>query len=158
MAGSIYLDPNSLATLLDDTGTAGNNSLTSLAAGSAALTSSPGIDNTSRLDFWADFELVIYFGSAPTAGQTVDLYLLPAMDGSNYADGTAGSSPVTAQVHFIGSFAVRAITTVQRLVLRGIPLPPTKMNVQLVNNTSQAFAGQSTGSRLKVLTYREQYT
>jgi hypothetical protein len=158
LAGNLYFQPNSVATLLDDTGAAGNASLTTLAAGSAVITTSPGIDNTSRLDYWADFELTIYFGSAPTAGQTVDLYLLESADGTNYADGTAGSSPVTVQTHFVGSFPVRAVTTIQRVSLRGVPLPPLKTNVQLVNNTSQAFAAQSTGSRLKVVTYREQYS
>jgi hypothetical protein len=158
MAGNIYLQTNSVATLLDDTAAAGNASLTSLAAASAVITTSPGVDNTSRLDFWADLELTIYFASAPTAGTTVDLYLLESADGTNYADGTAGSSPVTVTSHLIGSFPVRAVTTIQRVSLRGVPLPPLKFNIQLLNNTNQAFAAQNTGSRLKVVTYREQYS
>ncbi len=159
MAGNIVFQTGTLTTLLDDTGTSGNNSLTSLASGSAAISSS-AFNNTPGTvgAFWGDFELTIFYGSAPTANTTCDLYVLESVDGTNYGDGTAGSSPVTSTNHFVGSFVLRAVTTKQIINLRGVPLPATNFKVQLVNNGGQAIAGQNSGSRLKVIPVYEQYS
>ncbi len=102
--------------------------------------------------------MTIFYGSAPTANTTCDLYVLESVDGTNYGDGTAGSSPVTSTNHFVGSFVLRAVTTKQIINLRGVPLPATNFKVQLVNNGGQAIAGQNSGSRLKVIPVYEQYS
>lgn len=151
-------DANTLTTVLDDTAVAGNGSLTTLAAGSAAITGT-AIDNTpaTRGDLWMDVEFTLFYGTNPVAGETVSLYLLPSYDGTNFEDGTAGATPVTVGSHFVGSVPLRAVTTVQRLALRGIPIPPTKFNLQFVNNSAAAaLAAQNSGSRVKVMTMRTQ--
>jgi hypothetical protein len=159
MAGNIFLQTGTLTTLLDDTGTSGNASLTTLATGSAAIPSSAFNNTPGTLGaFWGDFELTVFYGSAPTVGNTCDLYILESVDATNYGDGTAGSSPVASSNHYVGSFVLRAVTTVQRINLRNVPLPATNFKVQLVNNGGQSLAAQNTGSRLKLLPVYEQYT
>ncbi|RJR06910.1 hypothetical protein C4588_07175, partial [Candidatus Parcubacteria bacterium] len=68
--------------------------LNSLAVNNGALSSE--FDNSSDSNFmFADFEVNVDFGLAPTADKTIDLYLIQAIDGTNYGDGAGGASPVT---------------------------------------------------------------
>ena len=109
-------------------------------------------DNATGLYVEGLFELLVTFGTGPTAGETVDLYLVPASDGTNYAD---GSSSVVSDNHFIGSFVVRSVTSAQRIVLREIvKLPPLKFKVHVKNNTSQSMA--SSGNTVKMVPIRYQ--
>jgi hypothetical protein len=170
---AIRFDAASPWAAIDDSGTSGSNSLTSLANGSAALSGTShfdgsggppsSIDNSasgSRTgDLWMDLALAVKLSttSGLAANPTLDVYLLPQEDGSNYADGTAGGSPTTLAGCYVGSFAVRSTTSLQYTApLKGIPLPPCKCQLQVVNNTGVALAGQSSGSTLTVVTYRPQ--
>lgn len=129
--------------------------LNSLASTQGAIASS-AYDNSAAGNqfFWADFELVVTYGTAPTAGGTVDLYLLETVDGTNYGDGTSGASPVTVSTHYVGSFPLRAVTSAQRIIIRGVPLSPVAFKAQLINNGGQAMT--ASGNTLKMLPYREQ--
>jgi len=126
--------------------------LNSLAAASSVGQSTgtnPAYDNsgTASSCFWADFELRVTFGTAPTAGQTVDLYLIPlSSDGTSFVDGTTGILPPTL---LVGSWVVRAVTTAQIILLRNIPLPNDKFVLVVVNNTSQAFPGSGNTVKCK---------
>jgi hypothetical protein len=150
MSTSFRFEPGSLTQLL-------STEINSLASGSLALqnnATNPLFDNSQAGNqyFWADFELVVTFAAAPTAGTTVDIYILETLDGTNYGDGTTGLAVAS---HFVGSFPVRAVATAQRIMIRGIPLSPVKFQVQIYNNgTGQAFA--ASGNTLKMLPYREQ--
>ena len=166
MAGTIQLDPNpTLYTCLDDSLGAGGNSLSALVAGSAVISgtrafnsaSAPSsIDNTTRLDDWMDLELTIFMGSVPTTFDW-EAYIVPTYDGTNYADGTTGASPVFKEGHRCGAF--RATQSGKNvLTLRRIPIPPTKFQIQLVNGAGASSSSAGTGSRLRALTYREKYT
>src|SRR5579885_1720765 len=93
------------------------------------------LDNTTNLDVFADFEANFTFGTAPTAGTGLDLYLVPTIDGTNYEDGGATSSNVQpSSAYFVGSFIVRAVTTAQKVAIRGVQLGPTKYRAVLINN------------------------
>lgn len=120
-------------------------------AASTGKAISPAIDNTANGDLFDDLELTVTFAVAPTAGTVVEVYLLPSLDGgSTYAD---GSSTVTPQASlFAGGFTVRALTTVQRLMLRGIALPPGFFKYLVQNTTNQAFP--ATGSTLERNSYQ----
>lgn len=101
---------------------------------------------------WADFELLVQFGTAPTTG-TIDLYALESVDGTNYSWGDASNDPPFTS--WLGSWTPIATTSAQRLVLRNIPLPPGKFKLLLKNNaTGQAFA--ATGNIISMLPYRIQ--
>jgi hypothetical protein len=133
----------------------GTMDLSGLAAGASKLCT-PEFDNanTSNLWFWGDFILNVQFGTVPTAGRAIELYLIPALDGTVYADGDTTTPPRNL---LVGAFVVIATTNMQRIVLRGVPLPPAKFKLLVRNNTDQAFAASpSTGHDLEILPYRTQ--
>lgn len=147
---SIKWDPAAIVT-------AAGAALNSLANNAVAL--SDEIDNTSGLYMFAMCELNVTFGSAPTAGSTWDLYLIPAMDGTNYSDVTTGASGSAPASCYAGGFPLRAVTTAQRIPLGvglsgPIPVPPGKFKFALRNGGGQAAAAAN--NTLKVVLYRSQ--
>lgn len=135
----------SFATLL-------STELNSLANGSG-IVASAAYDNATNLHIWGIFELNVTFGSAPTAGNLVNLYLEIAPDGTNYGDNQ------NIQTTYVGGFPLRAVTSAQRVHL-GIGLaaplwlPPTLFKLRAVNNSGQAFP--ASGSTIKFLPHRVQ--
>lgn len=95
-------------------------------------------DNTAdlRQHFWAEFSGS--FASNPMAGQALVLYALKAMDGTNYEDGDASTSPPSTAL--VALFPVRATISAQRIVSARFELPPAKVKFVLYNGTSQALA------------------
>lgn len=122
--------------------------LNSLANNSGAI-SSAAAQNVTNLDLYADLELLCNFGTAPTAGTTIDCYFARSIDGTNYEDGSGSILPMNG---FVGSFSVRAVTGNQRMVLPQVLLPPRDFYVILYNNgTGQAFA--ASGNTLRAYCY-----
>lgn len=126
-----------------------SSELNSLANGSFAAQST-GYDNSSTLAPLGDFELVAATGSNMTANNQCELYLLPALDGTNYA-GTSGPPPNC----YVGSFTVQAETS-GRYVLRDVSLPLSLFKAYLKNGSGQAFS--ASGSTLKMTPKFSQYT
>lgn len=118
---------------------------------SSALDNSDAVAQPT-LDLFADLELKVTFASAPTAGTVVELYLLPSIDGTVYPDGSASILPQSSL--YVGGFAVRAVTTAQVMVLRGVALPPGSFKLLVQNTTNVAFP--ATGSTLRMNTYQIQ--
>lgn len=146
---SIKLEAASISTVA-------STELNSLA--SAALALGAEVDNTTNLYMFALFEVNVTFGSSPTANTTIDLYLIPAPDATNYDDvvtGAAGTAPAQC---YIGSAPVRAVTSAQKipvgLGLTLVNLPPLKFKIAVKNGTNQAFP--SSGSTVKMIAYRYQ--
>lgn len=109
------------------------------AANSAA---SSTIDNTTNLDLFADFELVIAAqGSARSAGATVALYLTTSLDGTNFDD----VNETTAEL--VAVFPLDAATTARRRTVRDVPIPPANFKVFVRNSTGQAMA--SSGNTIR---------
>lgn len=111
-------------------------------------------DNATNQYLFGLFELSVTFGSNPTAGNTVDLYLIPAPDGTNYDDNTTGASGAAPATCYAGGFPLRAVTTAQKVPLglgqQGqIPLPPVKFKAFLLNKSGVAFP--ASGSTLKMV-------
>ena len=123
--------------------------LNSLAAGNGSSLGSE-FDNTATGTkyMFGDFQLAVEFASSPTVNELVHIYLIPALDGSNYADGSSTFFPATCHK---GAFPVRANADPQKLVLFGIVLPPSKFKMIVVNTTSAAF--ESSGNVLSILPY-----
>lgn len=96
---------------------------------------------------YADFELGVTYGTAPSAGGYVALFLVMALDGTNYQDG--GGSVAPPATAWVGNFPLRAVTTAQRVVLRGVLLPNAKFKLVAQNNAGQAMAasGHTLGYR-----------
>lgn len=127
--------------------------LNSLANGSGALGAAFDNGATGNLFFWGDFQLDVIFGVAPAVDQAIELFLIPAEDGTNYATNNTGATPRNAFTLYVGSFDTFNLTT-QKLVLRGVPLPPVLFKALLVNKSGQAFP--ASGSTLKLLPSRTQ--
>lgn len=143
----IKLKTTSVATLA-------STELNSLANGSAALGAE--YDNGTNLYLWGLFLLSVTFGSNPTEGNLVNAYLVPAIDGTNYAYAPTGASPFVSPTMYIGGFAVDNVTSAQRIplgidgvVYKPIMLPACKFKILLLNNSGQAFP--SSGSTLTML-------
>ncbi len=129
--------------------------LSGLAAGASKLCA-PEYNNAdaSNLWFWGDFVINVQFGTGPTAGRTIEVYLIPAPDGTTYADGSASYVPPNL---LIGAFVVQSTTAMQRMVLRGVSLPPAKFRALVRNNTNIAFTTTPEETQmLNMLPYRTQ--
>jgi hypothetical protein len=115
---------------------------------------SSAIDNSTDLDLFANLELAVDFVSAPTANTIIEVYLLPAVDdtGTVYPDGSSSILPQSSL--YVGGFAVRAVTSAQVMMLRGIALPPGFYKWLVQNTTNQAFP--ATGSTLRANCYQLQ--
>lgn len=131
----------------------------SLANGSGILGDEFDNGNSSNLYIDGSFELTVDFVNAPTAGNGIELFLVPAVDGTNYADSTNGASEYAQANCYAGTFIVQATTALQRMVLGlglsgPIKLPGCKFKAFLINNSGQAFP--ASGSTLKMLASRFQ--
>lgn len=93
-----------------------------------------------------DFELIVQFGTNPTAGTGFSLWLLVANDGTNYEDGSASITP--ARMPDV-VFPVRAVTTAQR-INRRCALPAGKFTPLLKNDGT----GQTVASSGNILNLR----
>lgn len=124
--------------------------LNSLATNSTALTAS--IDNTSNHFIYVDLELEVTFGTAPVLNAGINIYLLSSVDGTNYADGSAGAPGTIPDPNLlVWTFLCRAVTTAQRKTTKppGIEVPPGLYKLLLENK-----AGQTTAASANVLAYR----
>jgi len=106
------------------------------------------INNATNMDMYGQLELQVTFGTAPTAGGFVEIYMVNALDGTNYEDGSNTVDPGTHKL--VDRIPVRAVTTAQRLNGRMLPLEPAKTKFLLVNGSGQAFP--ASGSTLTLYT------
>ena len=137
-----------MPTVKDTRGTAttvlstGLNSLANNAlVASSAITLSTGEPGYQR----CEAELVVTYGTAPTANTACVVWLLREIDGTNYED---GSSTVTPSRNPDLVFPLRAVTTAQRIVVTG-DLPPGSF-VALLRNDSTGQAMAASGNTLKL--------
>ena len=97
------------------------------------------IDNTTALNFFDDLVLSIgNIGSNRDAGAIVELFLLEALDDTNFVDGGVSIEP--AQSDLVGVFNIRTSTAAQVHVVRGVALPPTKYKYLVKNKTGEALS------------------
>jgi hypothetical protein len=115
------------------------------------------MDNSTNLDLYADFELLVkYAGSTPSVGARIaELYVIPTIDGVNYAEGVSGAVDPQRTL-LVGAFESRNPSTsaAERLIIPGISLPPRQFRVILKNTSGQTFA--SSDNTLKMRTYKLQ--
>lgn len=147
----IKLQPDSAVSVM-------TTALNSLANASGVL-GDVAVANNTNLNMWGIFQLAVTFGTNPTLNNPIELYLIPAVDGTNYADTVDGATPFVPYTSFIGAFNVRATTSAQRLSLLGpygqmIALPPVPFKLYLVNRSGQAFP--ASGSIVSLVPYRAQ--
>lgn len=97
------------------------------------------IDNSTGLDTHMDVEVYVHTqGSARSAGAYLTVYLIPALDGTNYAYGDASTDPPANRL--LCTLPLDAATTARRQAAQMLPVPPGKFKLVIENNTGQAFA------------------
>lgn len=104
-------------------------------------------DNGASANLWikADFQFSGRGAATWQSGSALELYILPSVDGTNFADGNSAIFPPGL---FAGAFTVRAVTTDQVLMITGVPLPPTKFMPLLVNRAGATISATPTLSMI----------
>ncbi len=97
---------------------------------------------SGALAYFGTAELVLAasgFGAAANNNVNIDLYLLPSIDGTNFALGTTSGLPVNA---LKGNFMtpVSGNPTRLRMAVEGIPLLPLVYQAWLQNSTGQTMS------------------
>ena len=120
---------------------------TSLTTGIAGVTVNSGagylgseINNATDKRTGAVIELTFTHGTAPTANRVWLVYLLYAVDGTNYEDGGTSVQP-SKQFH--QSIPVKANTSAQKMTLRIPNLLPFKFKPLVWNDTNQNSSSSS---------------
>lgn len=154
MAGNLTLRASSWTQML-------STEMNALAAGSDAVQATgtnAAFDNTNSSNQFTRMrlEIDVTYGTAPTAGKTIDCYIIPLgqAGGTTFWDGqTAGVQPAP---QYIGSVVLRNVNTIQRLGLRNIPLGYEKFILKVVNSADQAFP--ASGTTVNILCEADAYT
>lgn len=123
--------------------------LKALASGGRKIGNAIDLTSSGARQMFAHWDLYVRFASAPSAGSPVDLYLVPAVDGTNYADGSDSVDPPAST--YVGTFDVSAVSTQQRRVLLMVALPNVLFKPLLINNAGQAFTNTDNEN---ILSYR----
>lgn len=131
-----------------------------LANGAAVLLGTQFFNNglSGGPRFFGDVELVASrsgFGAAVSAQQSIDFYMVPSVDDTNFpnVDITGGVLPANS---FKGSFLVTVSGNNQaRMGIEAIPLMPAEYNCYIKNNTGQTL---TSGWYCRMSTYQEAYT
>lgn len=112
-------------------------------ANNANSTASSAFDNSSSLELFADFELILAAqGVARSVGAYVALFACISIDGgSQYA----AANEITAKL--IAAFPLDAATTARRVVVTDVPIPPGFLLFFVRNVTGQVFAASGTSLR-----------
>lgn len=101
----------------------------------ANSSASAAINNTTNLDLYHDLTLTVATqGSARSSGAVVTVFIVPALDGTNYD----AVNEVTAEVAAV--FPLDAATTSRQITRRDVPVPPGLFKYFVRNSTGQAFA------------------
>jgi hypothetical protein len=146
MANATYSPASASVTVLNsELSSLANNTLSGLSGSGTGVV----LDNTTNADLFGNFEALLTFGTAPTVQTTLDLYAVPSLDGTNYAQ--IANAPPTEASYLVGSFTVEATTSAQRIAFVGWNIPgPYKFKFALHNNgTGQTL----TSGTVKVQTY-----
>lgn len=139
--------------LLGTTSTVLDTGLNSLANNSNAL--SAEFDNTAGQTGDGYVEVTVEFAGAfaasPAASTGVSVWLLRAIDGTNYEDGDSSTTPARAPDLVL---PVRAVSTAQRVAQRTM-MPAGKFKVLLRNDgTGQALASSGNTLKIRPITYQ----
>lgn len=157
MAGDIFAKERSAVTL-----TSTGASLTNLSAAAAGTNLDVRSAGNAAEDFAGTFELICQWATITgiVAGTIIgDLYLVPALDGTNFpdVDTTAGSSRISSP-HRVGFFEASKAPTANTDMRFGtitVDLAPLLYKAYLMNRSGQTISANWT---LKVVTARVQYT
>lgn len=130
--------PSATSTILStELNSLGNNTMTA---------ASPAIANQTNLDIYVDIEVNLA-SLSPSAGAYVSLYILEAVDGTNYpAQSDADTRLTSTQLLCVVPIGTTAATA-QRVAVRNVVIPPGSFKIKLDNQTGVAL--NATGNTVK---------
>jgi hypothetical protein len=105
------------------------------------------IDNST--DGYTIADLLIGLSSSITSGSgnpAVSIWIMPAIDGTNYPTPPGGSGGATFTNLFQGSILIPASTTTQYLPYTGLFIPPCKFKIMIRNDTGVSFPATNTST------------
>lgn len=109
------------------------------------------LDNTITLAQAYDLELLAGFGSSVTAGEDIDVYMVPKLDGSNLA-AVDTSTPLFQPSHFVGTLITPTNGTgTRRMTIPAVPVGPYLYTVYLHNKSGQTISANWTLKAFPVL-------
>jgi hypothetical protein len=112
----------------------------SASAGDWAIANDADLNNTVVLALSYDFELNCAFGGSVAAGDSIDLILVPKLDGTNLGD-IATASDAYQYGNLAGTFVnATASGASRRLQIEGVDVGPYKYTAYLFNRTSQTLS------------------
>jgi hypothetical protein len=117
--------------------------LNSLASGAGAYCTE--YDNSATPNLRAIVQFQVDFGTGPTVGMMVEVYFVPAIDGTTYPTDNVTSIASNPSI----SFPVQNTTNTQLMAAPLPMMPPCKVKPYVVNRTNQSF--NSSGMELKIL-------
>lgn len=109
-------------------------------------------DNATNKNQWGWVQLDATFGSNPTDRKTIDIYMVKALDGTNYEDGSSSVRPAGAT--WVASVDTIASTSAQKRTSNRFEIPPTKVKFIAENNCGVAFP--ASGSTVKLFTSNDE--
>ena len=92
------------------------------------------IDNSVNKDLFLDFEFVFTSSVSPAAGKSVEVYLIYAVDGTNYDDGAVGTDPLGNPIAMI---SLPEDTSAHQTSRHQIQLTPYKFKILVKSESDQ---------------------
>lgn len=104
------------------------------------------IDNTTNLYLMADVYLDMGSAAFTGADSEIAIYLVPTVDGTNYATWTGGgtSAEQENEQHFVGAVTTTGTTAAQDLIYRNVLLPPGKFKWAFRNRSGVTLNASNT--------------
>lgn len=112
------------------------------------------IDNATGKNRWMDLVLDANYQASCVAGEYVAVYLIPCVDGTNYADGDASIAPQASLL--IATFALRAVDSAQRLAATRILIPPCKFKLLWENKSTKTTDDTDSATMVSYRMYNEE--
>jgi hypothetical protein len=114
-------------------------------ANAATSAASAAIDNATDKYLYMAVDVTLA-SLTPTAGGYLAVYLLPAVDGTNYSDIT--------QSQLVATLALTTTASAKRVSLGNIPIPPFSFKLALENRSGVALG--ASGNVLATRRYNEE--
>ena len=109
------------------------------------------VDNTSTKYTVADIEVVLASAAFTGTDSTVEIYIIPTLDETNYPNWTGNDTTAHPQNmnYAVGEISTSGATAAQRGILSGVLLPPGKFKFGFRSraNVSLAVSGNSANWR-----------
>ncbi len=103
---------------------------------STGTATSAAIDNDADHDMLMDLELLITYGTNPTANTVIEVSIVRTVDGTNYEQ-----TPPLGGI--VGAWTLKATTSAQRIIIPGVVVPPRDFKLYVEAKTTGQTAAAS---------------